>query len=157
MDGLHMEFTTVLLADDHTIVREGLRLFLESTGHYRVVADVGDGHAAVSMAQVYRPDIVIMDLSMPQLNGIEATRQIFENGVSTHVIMLSMHTSHADIMKAMQAGASGYVHKSSVSSEIITAIKTVLAGKNYFSPKLAIDRENILSSAEVFMEVRVHS
>lgn len=131
-----MKTTKILLADDHAIVRDGLRRFLEAAGAYQIVAAVGDGHEAVAMTAIHRPDVVIMDLEMPRLNGIEATRQILGNGIPARVIILSMHAGYADITRAMQVGASGYIHKSSASAEITAAITTVLAGKRYLSPKL---------------------
>jgi len=136
------ETITLLIVDDHEIIRTNLRLFLESTGVYRVIDDACDGLDAVAKVPCCQPDVVIMDFSMPRLDGIEATRQILENGASTHIIILSMYMSPEQVNRAMHVGASGCVHKSSVVSEIAPAIRTVLAGKNYLSPKFSVKKPN---------------
>ena len=133
-----METITVLIVDDHEIIRDGLRRYLEALGAYRVIGDACDGFDALTKVIHCQPDVVIMDFSMPRLNGIEATRRILENGISTRIIILSMHMSPEQVRQAMRAGASGCVHKSSVVSEIAPAIRTALAGENYLSPKLNI-------------------
>jgi len=131
-----MKPITVLIVDDHAVIRDGLRRYLETLGVYRVVGDACDGLDALDKVLYCQPDVVIMDFSMPRLNGIEATRRILENGIPTRIIILSMHMSPEQVRQAMRAGASGCVHKSSVVSEIAPAIRTALAGENYLSPKL---------------------
>lgn len=134
-----METVTVLIVDDHKIIRDGLRRYLEALGVYRVVGDACDGFDALTKVLDCQPDVVIMDLSMPRLNGIEATRRILENGIPTRIIILSMHMNPAQVTEALHVGASGCVHKSSVTTEIAPAIRTVLAGGSYLSPKLKQD------------------
>ncbi len=131
-----METINVLIVDDHAVIRDGLRRYLEALGAYRVVGDACDGLDALNKVIHCRPDVVIMDMSMPRLDGIEATRRIVENGVPTRVIILSMHMSPDQVVRAMDVGASGCVHKSSVTTEIAPAIRTALAGGSYLSPKL---------------------
>jgi DNA-binding NarL/FixJ family response regulator len=127
---------TVLLADDHAVVRDGLRFLLESAGDIRVIAQAGDGRQAVEQAMLYQPQVVIMDISMPMLNGIEATRQICAACPHTRVVMLSIHSDYEYIYRALQAGASGYLLKESAGAEVEAAVLSVQAGHRYLSQKI---------------------
>ncbi|MHB0936811.1 MAG: response regulator [Armatimonadota bacterium] len=121
----------VLLADDHTMVREGLRMILESQPDITVVGEAADGREAVRLTSRLHPDVVIMDIAMPELNGIEATRTIREQGSDARVIILSMHLSSEFVARALRAGALGYLLKVSASTELITAVRTVMQGQRY--------------------------
>lgn len=127
----------ILLADDHTVLCDGLRILIESQEDTSVVAVVTDGRQAVLQAQELLPDLVLMDVSMPGLNGIEAARQIHASCPHIHLLMLSMHADMEYVHRAMQAGAQGYILKESAGSEVLQAITAVLAGKTYFSAKIA--------------------
>lgn len=139
----------VLIADDHTILREGLRSMLERKNGLECVGEAGDGRSAVKMAKELRPDIVIMDVAMPDLNGIEATRQILAEMPEINVIALSMHASKGFIVAALNAGASGYLLKESAFEEMAGAISSVRKGEMYLSPGLTeiVALEEISKSA----------
>ena len=132
--------TRILLADDHVIFRQGLRAQLESVEGMEVVGEAGDGRQAVKLTEKIKPDFVVFDISMPQLNGIEATRQIMKAVPETRVIILSMHTDHHYIAEALKAGAIGYIAKERSFNRLVAAIRTVLKGKIYLCP----DTENIV-------------
>jgi DNA-binding NarL/FixJ family response regulator len=134
-----MKRTTVLLADDHAIVVEGLRRVLEV--HFNVVGVVGDGLALVKAAEELRPDLIVVDVSMPLLNGIEATRQIRATNQQTKIVFLSMHPDLVYVSEALQAGASAYVLKSSAGIEIVAAIRVALQGERFVTP--SIDRATL--------------
>jgi RNA polymerase sigma factor (sigma-70 family) len=127
---------TILLADDHPIVRAGLRLILETERNFKVINEVENGQEAVRHAVIHQPQIVIMDITMPELNGIEATRQIRKFCAATQVIILSMHASTEHIFLALEAGANGYLLKGSASDEIVPAVERVRLGRRYLSQKL---------------------
>lgn len=124
---------TVFLADDHRIVRDGLRAILNREEGITVVGDSADGRQTVDRVTMLRPDIVIMDIGMPGLNGIEATRQIEEVRPSTQVIVLSMYGSSEHIYQALQAGARGYLLKEAAGTEVVDAVRAVDAGERYMS------------------------
>lgn len=128
---------TVFLADDHAVMRDGLRLFLESQEDLRVVGEARDGREAVRLVAQLRPQVVIMDISMPQLNGIEATRQIRETCPETRVIILSMYSTSDHVSRALQAGARGYLLKAAGGIEVVQAVRAVHAGERYLSKKIA--------------------
>ena len=128
--------TTILLADDHSVLSDGLRILIESQADMRVVAVATDGRQAVQMALDFNPDLVLMDVSMPGLNGIEAARQIQADSPHIHILMLSMHADMEYVHRSLKAGAQGYILKESAGSEVLQAIRAVLAGKTYFSPKI---------------------
>ncbi len=124
----------IVLADDHTVVRKGLRLLLDSQPGLSVVADAADGREAVAMAEELSPDVVVMDIAMPKLNGIEAARQISATRPNAAIVFLSMHSDEAYVLKALKAGARGYILKDSAEHDLINAVKTVHEGKAFFSP-----------------------
>lgn len=128
---------TVFLADDHTIVRQGLAKLLEGEPNLRVVGEAENGREAVDKVGELKPDIVIMDIAMPMLNGIEATRQIRKACPSTKVIILSMYSHDRYISELFSLGASGYLLKSSTSTDIINAIHSALKGETYLSPSIS--------------------
>ncbi|MFC1932617.1 response regulator [Chloroflexota bacterium] len=123
----------ILLADDHTVLRDGLRLLLEAHTDINVVADVANGRDAVAKAIQLSPDVVVMDIAMPGLNGIEATRQIRKVCPSTQVIILSIYSTNEHIFQALQVGARGYLLKESAGAEVISAVRIVHAGQRYLS------------------------
>jgi DNA-binding NarL/FixJ family response regulator len=127
----------VLLADDHTIVREGVRLCLEAMGDIEVVAEAEDGQAAVQLASQLRPDVAVVDLTMPRLNGVEAIRQIKRDVPSTEVVVLSVHDSEAYVVQALRAGAAGYVLKRNAATELAAAIRAAHDGQAYLHPSIA--------------------
>jgi DNA-binding NarL/FixJ family response regulator len=127
----------IILADDHKIVRQGLRTLLEKETDLQVVAEADDGRMAVRLARELSPEVVIMDVSMPDLNGIEATRQVIAEAPGVKVIGLSMHSDRRFVMNMLKAGASGYLLKDSAFEELATAIRTVLANKIYLSTEIA--------------------
>ena len=128
----------IMLADDHKIVRESFRALLEVESSFKVVADVGDGEEAVRMALELKPDIIVMDITMPNLDGPGATRRILAQLPKTRIIALSMHTHHQFVSIMLNAGASGYILKSCQAKELIAAIRLVAAGKSYFSPGVKV-------------------
>lgn len=132
-----MRSIRILLADDHTIVRKGLRMLLESHEGFRVVAEAADGREAVALAEQHRPDIVVMDLAMPVLNGIEAARQICSSDSPSAIVFLSMHSDEGYVLKALKSGAKGYLLKDSAEHDLINAVQTVSDGKAFFSPAIS--------------------
>jgi two-component system response regulator NreC len=127
----------VLLADDHTIVREGVRLCLEAMGDIEVVAEAEDGQMAVLLANQLRPDVAVIDLTMPRLNGVEAIRQIRRDLPDTEVVVLSVHDSEPYVMQALRAGAAGYVLKRNAATELAAAIRAAHDGQAYLHPSIA--------------------
>ena len=127
----------ILLADDHQIVREGLRTMLAQHDDMAVVGEAGDGRAAVAMVEELGPDVVVMDVGMPGLNGIEATRQIISREPDAKVLALSMHSDRRFMGEMLKAGAKGYLLKDGAFEELATAIRSVVADKIYLSPKIA--------------------
>jgi DNA-binding NarL/FixJ family response regulator len=128
---------TVFLADDHTIVRDGLRYLLEAHDNIRVIGEASNGRDAVKKVKNLQPNIVIMDIVMADLNGIEATEQICRECPATRVVMLSMQSSSESILRSLKAGASGYLLKESAGRELINAIYTVNSGQRYLSTKVS--------------------
>ena len=129
--------TTILLGEDHTVVRQGLRKILEDHEDWKVVGEAADGRDSVRLALALRPKVAVLDISMPLLNGIEATRQIDRRHTDVGVVILSMHAEEAFITTALQAGARGYVLKDSADTELIRGVTAVAAGKSFFSPIVA--------------------
>lgn len=132
-----MKKTRILIADDHGIVRKGLRLQLEQNGAFEVVGEATDGRTAVQMAEQLSPDIVIIDIGMPNLNGIQATTQIVKKNPQTGVIILSMHSDETYITRALAAGARGYLLKDNAEVDLFRAVQVVAQGKPFFSPAIA--------------------
>lgn len=128
---------TILLADDHTIVRQGLAKLLDGDANLCVIGEARNGREAVSKAEELRPDVVLMDIAMPVLNGIEATRQIRKASRNTKVIILSMHSHDRFISELFSLGASGYLLKDSTGDDIIRAIKAAISGDTYLSPSIS--------------------
>lgn len=128
----------VLLAEDHTIVREGLKALLNATADLEVVGEVEDGRAAVDAVARLRPDVVVMDLNMPKLNGVDATREIREKVGAPKVVILSMYDGEEYVRPAIRAGASGYLLKGSGLSDLVKAIRAVAGGEAFFSPAIAM-------------------
>jgi len=124
----------VLLAEDHSVVRTGLRLIISSEEDMTVVGEAEDGLQAIQKAQELRPDVIVMDMTMPGLGGLEATRQIKRDLSNTHIIFLTIHDNEEYFFQAVQAGADGYVTKSSPAWEVLTAIRTVHQGDCYLNP-----------------------
>lgn len=126
---------TVLVADDHTVLRDGLRYLLEAQGDIQIVGMAANGQEAVDQAIQYCPDVVVMDISMPIMNGIEATKIICRSCQNTKVVILSMHHTAEYMQRALEAGAQGYLLKDSAGTELITAIRSLNHGELYFSRK----------------------
>lgn len=131
----------VFLADDHTVVRNGLRLLLEAQADIEVVGEAADGRRTVCAVADLNPDVVVMDIAMPELNGIETTRQLRDRCPSVKVIILSMHSSNEHIYQALQAGALGFLVKDSAGQEVIAAVRAVQAGRRYLSHRI---QENVI-------------
>ena len=127
----------VLLADDHTIVRQGVRLCLEAMGDIDVVAEAEDGQEAVRLAVQLRPEVAVVDLTMPLLNGVEAIHQIKRDAPEVEVVVLSVHDSEAYIVQALRAGAAGYVLKRNAATELAAAIRAARDGQAYLHPSIA--------------------
>ncbi|HZT76269.1 MAG TPA: response regulator transcription factor [Vicinamibacterales bacterium] len=132
-----MSKVRILLGDDHTLVRQGFRKILEERPDWEIVAEASDGREAVRLASEIEPDVAVLDITMPLLNGIEATRQIVRRHPSTHVLILSMHSAEAYIIQALKAGALGYLLKDSADAELMRGVAAVAAGKSFFSPAVA--------------------
>lgn len=123
----------ILLADDHVVMRSGLRLLLERQANLEVVAEAADGREAVDKAAAEKPDVVVMDIAMPHLNGVEATRQIVTRNPATAVVILSMHSDESYVLRSLKAGAQAYLLKDSAESDLISAIEAITNGKSFFS------------------------
>ena len=131
-----MAHLSILLADDHTMVRQGLRKVLEERPDWHVVAEAGNGRDAVREAEEHRPDVAIVDMAMPLLNGIETTRQIARRSPTTRVLMLSMHADEAYVVQILKAGATGYLLKESADVDLVRAVHEVAEGRSFFSPRI---------------------
>ena len=132
-----MKKIRILLADDHQLMRSGLRLLIEQQADLTVVGEAADGREAVALAKSLRPDVAVMDISMPNLNGIEAAHQITESHAEIAVIVLSMHPDESYVLRALRAGARGYLVKDSAESDLIAAVRAVARGKSFFSPAVS--------------------
>jgi two-component system response regulator NreC len=124
----------ILLADDHTVMRAGLRLLLERHDNFEVVGEAADGREAVELAAEQKPDVVVMDVAMPHLNGVEAARQILSRNPDTAIVMLSMHSDESYVLRSLKAGARGYLLKDSAEADLIAAIQAIVEGRSFFSP-----------------------
>ena len=132
-----MSVIRILLADDHTVVRKGLRLLLESHPGFKVIAEAANGREAVSLAETHTPDVVVLDVAMPLLNGIEAARQVSAKMPQIAIVFLSMHSDESYVLKALKSGAKAYLLKDSAEDDLINAIKAVTEGKAFFSPAIS--------------------
>jgi len=132
-----MSAIRILLAEDHAVMRTGLRLVLERQADFQVIGEASDGREAVNLAQKERPDVAVMDIGMPNLNGIEATRQICLSLPDCAVVILSMHSDEGYVLRALKAGAKGYLLKESAETDLIAAVRAVQAGKAFFSPAVS--------------------
>jgi DNA-binding NarL/FixJ family response regulator len=127
----------IVLADDHTIIRSGLRLLLAQQPDFHVIGEASDGREAVELVSKQNPEVAVLDIGMPQLNGIEATRQIVTQSPDTKVVILSMHSDEGYVLRALKAGARAYILKNSAESDLIRAVRTVAEGKSFFSPVIS--------------------
>lgn len=127
----------ILLADDHQLMRRGLRLLIEQQSDLSVVGEAADGREAVALAKSLRPDVAVMDITMPNLNGIEAAHQIKQSQPEIAVIVLSMHPDESYVLRALKSGAKGYLLKDSAESDLIQAVRAVAHGKSFFSPTVS--------------------
>jgi DNA-binding NarL/FixJ family response regulator len=132
-----MESIRILLADDHAILRHGLRAMLDSTPKFEVVGEATTGEEAVTRSAVLRPDVVLMDIQMPGLNGIEATRQVMQSDPNAGVVVLTMFRDDDSVFAAMRAGARGYVLKDAGGEEVLKVVRAVANGEAYFGPEIA--------------------
>ena len=128
--------TTVLLVDDHAVVRSGLRVLLESENDFQIVGETGDGLEALRLLEKLNPQIMILDLMIPSLSGIEVARQTARVSPQTRILVFSMHDNEGYVLEALRAGASGYAGKDTKTSEIVGAVRAVAAGRRYLSPPL---------------------
>ena len=128
---------TVILADDHAILRDGLRFLLEAAGDIQIISMAANGQEAVEQAQIHCPDVIVMDISMPVMSGIEATRHICKICEHTKVAILSMHHTAEYIQRALEAGAVGYLLKDSAGAELVAAIRALNDGKRYISKNVS--------------------
>ncbi len=132
-----MAKTRILLADDHAVTRAGLRFVLEASPTMEIVAEAGDGRQAVELAAAHNPDVAVLDIGMPKLNGIEAARQIVSNNPQTAVVILSMYSEESYVTRALKAGARAYLLKDSAEIDLLRAIEAVVEGKSFFSPAIS--------------------
>jgi two-component system, NarL family, response regulator NreC len=132
-----MRKTRVLLADDHQLMRSGVRLMLEREPDLTVVGEASDGREAVALAKTLKPEVVVMDIGMPNLNGIEAALQMTQHNPGLAVVMLSMHSDESYVLRALKAGARGYLLKDSAEADLIKAVHVVAGGKSFFSPAVS--------------------
>jgi two-component system response regulator NreC len=129
--------TTIVLADDHQVVREGLRLLLEARAEFSVVAEASDGLQAVEITERLQPDVLVVDLVMPGLGGLDVTRRVTKRAPRTRVVILSMHSSDALVLEALRNGATAYVLKGFSAAELVQAIRDAVEGRRYLSPPLS--------------------
>jgi DNA-binding NarL/FixJ family response regulator len=127
----------VIIAEDHLMVRAGIRVLLEKAGDIHVMGEASNGQEAIEMTQEHKPDVLIMDIMMPRMNGIQAAENIRDLKLTTHILILSMYTDEGIIQQALQCGVTGYVLKSSVSDELIWAVRAVANGKKYLSSPIS--------------------
>jgi two-component system, NarL family, response regulator NreC len=127
----------ILLADDHAVVRQGFKLILGAQPDMEIVGEAGNGREAVELAEKLRPDVAVMDVAMPELNGIEATRRMGESAPRTRVLALSMHKDSVYVREILRAGARGYLLKDQIDSDLLAAVRAVARGEGYLSPAVS--------------------
>ena len=149
--------TTAIIADDHEIVRRGLRGILESEGSCRIVAEAADGLSAAQLVEKHKPNVLVLDLNLPRLHGIDVLRQARTSSPATKVIVLSMHNDEPYVIEALRAGAMAYILKGSESAEIVHALKEVLAGRRFLSATLSEWAINALVSKPAADSDPLHS
>ena len=132
-----MKRNRILLADDHAVVRQGFKMILSAQPDMEIVGEAGNGREAVELAESLKPDIVVMDVAMPELNGIEATRRLTASTPHTRVVALSMHKDNVYVREILRAGARGYLLKDSVAADVVAAIRAVARGESYLSPAVS--------------------
>ena len=132
-----MTSVRILLADEHIVMRNGLRLLLERQPHLQVIGEAADGRQAVALSESANPDVVIMDIAMPNLNGIEAARQIVNRNPRTAIAILSMHSDESYVIRALKAGARAYLLKDSAEADLLAAVRALTEGKSFFSPAIS--------------------
>ena len=127
---------SVMIADDHPLVRSGLRILLERGGEFEVVAEASHGDEAIDLAVRHKPDVILLDVGMPRLSGPDAAHSIVQRLPGARILMLSMHSDEAYVLRALKAGARGYLLKASPEADVLDAVRAVVAGKTYFSPSI---------------------
>jgi two-component system response regulator NreC len=132
-----MTKTTIVLAEDHHVVRQGLRALLQAEPEFSVVGEAGDGLEAVRLVERIKPDVLVLDLILPGLNGLEVTRQVSQRSPATRVVVLSMHAAEAYVLEALKNGAAGYVLKDASAADLVRAVHEAAAGRHYLSPPLS--------------------
>jgi two-component system, NarL family, response regulator NreC len=132
-----MKRIRILLADDHAVVRQGFKMILSAQPEMEIVGEAGNGREAIELAESLKPDIVVMDVAMPELNGIEATRRLSTSSPHARVIALSMHKDNVYVREILRAGARGYLLKDSVAADVVSAIRAVARGESYLSPAVS--------------------
>ena len=132
-----MKRIRILLADDHAVVRQGFKMILDAQPDMEIVGEAANGRDAVDLAEQLRPDVVVMDVAMPELNGIEATRRMAENAPHARVLALSMHKDSVYVREVLRAGARGYLLKDSVAADLVAAVRAVASGEGYLSPAVS--------------------
>ena len=132
-----MKRTRILLADDHAVVRQGFKMILGAQADMEIIGEAANGREAVELAAQVHPDIVVMDVAMPELNGIEATRRLSTSSPHTRVVALSMHKDNVYVREILRAGARGYLLKDSVAADVVNAIRAVARGESYLSPAVS--------------------
>jgi DNA-binding NarL/FixJ family response regulator len=128
--------TRVIIADDHPLIRSGLRALLERDGEFQVVAEAADGYEAIELATAYKPDVLLLDLAMPRLSGTDAAQHISGKLPATRIVIVSMHSDESYVLRALKAGAKGYLLKASPEADVLAAVRAVAAGNAYFSPAI---------------------
>ncbi len=160
-----MKKIRILIADDHSLIRQGLKLLLRGSKEFAIVAEASNGHDAVAFVAEHKPDVAILDISMPEMNGIEATKAIKKHHAGTKVLILTIHENEEYVYQMIRAGANGYVLKDAGKKELIAAVRTIVAGERFFSPgisnliieefiKRAQNHENTMQSSKPLLTNR---
>lgn len=147
----------VMIVDDHAVVRDGLKMILETDEKMRIIAMAANGRAAILIAKEHRPDVIILDISMPSLNGIEAAHKLLECLPAVKILFLSMHHSTEHIYRALQAGAQGYLLKECAGSEVVEAVRAVMKGKCFFGKGVERPAEGRLRPGDAFVKSPLES